>query len=104
MIPSECFFGGIFVNREVEQPMGNRDKNGIILSSAALEEKQQELETKERALAEKESLIKKAEERIAKTKYNLYDKIDVSLDTMNKVVGVVALSLIAVMIYAVVSR
>ncbi len=69
-----------------------------------LERKQQELELKEKELSEKESMIKKAEERIAKAKYNLYDKIDVSLGTMDKVIGIVALALVAAILYAIVGR
>lgn len=84
--------------------MGNYDRNDGTLSAEALEQKQQELEAKERELAEKESTIKKAEERIAKAKYNLYDKIDVSLGTMDKVIGVVAIALVGAIIYAIISR
>ncbi|WMI80988.1 hypothetical protein [Anaerotignum sp. MB30-C6] len=84
--------------------MKSNERNTIALSAVELEEKQQELEAKERELAEKESMIKKAEECMTKAKYNLYDKIDVSLGTMDKIISVVALSLVAVIIFAVLSR
>lgn len=104
MIPSESVSGGILQNESWGKPMENNDKYDIILSAEELEQKQQELEARERELAEKESLIKKAEEHITKAKYSLYDKIDVSLGTMDKVIGVVALALVAAIIYAVASR
>ncbi|WP_352400323.1 hypothetical protein [Anaerotignum sp.] len=84
--------------------MDNQDRNEIALSAEVLEQKQQEIELKEKELAEKESMIKKAEDRIAKAKYNLYDKIDVDLSTMDKMIGVVALALVAAILYAIVSR
>lgn len=84
--------------------MDNQNRDDIALPAEVLERKQQELELKEKELSEKESMIKKAEERIAKAKYNLYDKIDVSLGTMDKVIGIVALALVAAILYAIVGR
>jgi|GEM_PF-861442 len=96
MIPSGFFSGGILPIK--------RWGSLWIISAEVLERKQQELELKEKELSEKESMIKKAEERIAKAKYNLYDKIDVSLGTMDKVIGIVALALVAAILYAIVGR
>lgn len=74
-----------------------REDEKIRLTPEALEEKQRELEEKEKALGKKESLLKKAEENITKKKHNLYSKIDVSLNTMDRVIAVLAIAAVMVL-------
>lgn len=74
------------------------NKSKEILTAEELEEKQRQLEEREKELDEKESVLHKAEDRITKAKYNLYDRIDVSLGTMNKVVAVIAIALVIALI------
>ena len=80
------------------------NKNSEILTAEELEEKQRKLEERERELDEKESTLHKAEDRIAKAKYSLYDRIDVSLGTMNKVVAVLAIALVIALIIGIIYR
>lgn len=65
-----------------------------MLTEERLLEKQKELEQKEQELQKKESMLQKAEEKIAKTKYGLYDRIDVSVGTMDKIIFVIVVLLI----------
>lgn len=94
-------FPGEFLARKVAETMGYDDKNDTKLSMEELERKQEELKMKEKELNEKESLLKKAEENITKGKHNLYDKIEVSLGTLDKIIGVLVICLIVVIMYAV---
>lgn len=79
-------------------------KNQENLTVEELEEKQRRLEERERELDEKASKLHKAEDAIAKAKYSLYDRIDVSLGTMNKVVAVLAVSLVIALVVGIVYR
>lgn len=51
--------------------------------------KQRELEAKEEELQMKENKLQKMEDRITKTKHGIYDRIDVSVATMDKIIIVV---------------
>lgn len=67
------------------------------LTEEALLAKQRELEAREEALQRKESKLQKIEDKITKTKHGMYDRIDVSVATMDKIIAVVGgLLLIAV--------
>ncbi|MBQ2879786.1 MAG: hypothetical protein IJE27_03740 [Anaerotignum sp.] len=66
------------------------------LTEEELLEKQRELEAREEELQIKESKLQKIEEKITKTKHGIYDRIDVSVATMDKIiVGVGGLLVIA---------
>lgn len=70
-----------------------------LLTEEELLEKQRELEAKEEELQRKESKLQKIEDKIAKTKHGIYDRIDVSVATMDKIIIVVgALLVIAVFV------
>ena len=67
------------------------------LTEEELLAKQRELEAREEALQRKESKLQKIEDKITKTKHGMYDRIDVSVATMDKIIAVVGgLLLIAV--------
>ena len=67
------------------------------LTEEELLEKQRELEAREEELQIKESKLQKIEEKITKTKHGIYDRIDVSVATMDKIIVVLgALLVIAV--------
>ncbi len=74
------------------------------LNQEELQQRMQELEQREKVLEEKESKLKKAEDRITKAKYNLYERIDVSLNTMNIVVAVISLALVAAIVIGIIYR
>ena len=59
------------------------------LTEEELLEKQRELEAREEELQIKESKLQKMEEKITKTKHGIYDRIDVSVATMDKIIVVV---------------
>ena len=61
--------------------------------------KQRELEAREEALRSKESKLQKMEEKITRTKHGIYDKIDVSVATMDKIILVVG-SLLVIAVFA----
>ena len=56
------------------------------LTEEELLEKQRELEAREEELQKKESKLQKMEEKITKTKHGIYDRIDVSVATMDKII------------------
>ena len=67
------------------------------LTEEALLAKQRELEAREEELQRKESKLQKIEDKITKAKHGMYDRIDVSVATMDKIIAVVGgLLLIAV--------
>ncbi|GFI61289.1 hypothetical protein IMSAG049_00446 [Clostridiales bacterium] len=70
------------------------DMQQDILTEEDLLEKQRKLEEKEEELKIKESKLKKAEDRISKAKYGLYDRIDVSVGTMDKIIAVLGILLL----------
>ncbi len=59
------------------------------LTEEELLAKQRELEAKEEELQAKESKLQKMEDKITKTKHSMYDRIDVSVATMDKIIVVV---------------
>ena len=59
------------------------------LTEEELLAKQKELEEREEALQRKESKLQKMEDKITKTKHSMYDRIDVSVATMDKIIFVV---------------
>ena len=59
------------------------------LTEEELLEKQRELEEREEKLQMKESKLQKLEDKITKTKHGMYDRIDVSVATMDKIIIVV---------------
>lgn len=59
------------------------------MTEAELLAKQRELEVKEEELQAKESKLQKIEDKITKTKHGIYDRIDVSVATMDKIIMVV---------------
>lgn len=84
--------------------MENHDKAAEELKAQELEQKERALAEKEEELAQKESMIQKAEERITNAKYSLYDRIDVSLGTMDRVIAILAFVLVAAILYAIIAR
>lgn len=74
------------------------------LNQEELHQRMQELEEREKALEEKESKLQKAEDRITRAKYNLYERIDVSLNTMNIVVAVIAIALVVAIVVGIMYR
>lgn len=69
-----------------------------------LEQRAKELEEREKELEEKENKLKKAEDKIVRAKYNLYERIDVSLETMNKIVVILAAALAIAVLVGIVYR
>ncbi len=69
-----------------------------------LEQRLQALEERERALEEKETELKQRESKFTGAKYNLYSHINVSLKTMNIVVGVIAAALVIAIVAGVIYR
>ena len=69
-----------------------------------LEQRDKELEEREKELEEKENKLKKAEDKISRAKYNLYEHIDVSLETMNKIVVILAVALAIAVVVGIVYR
>ncbi len=61
--------------------------------------KQRELEAKEEALQAKESKLQKLEDKITSTKHGIYDRIDVSVATMDKIIMVVG-GLLVIAVFA----
>lgn len=59
------------------------------LTEEELLAKQHELEAREEELQRKESKLQKIEDKITKTKHGIYDRIDVSVATMDKIIVVV---------------
>ena len=70
------------------------EKERELLTEEALLERQRGLEQKEEELKKKESVLQKAEEKIAKTKHGIYDRIDVSVGTMDKIIFVLGTLLV----------
>lgn len=70
------------------------EKERELLAEEALLERQRALEQKEEELKKKESVLQKAEEKIAKTKFGIYDRIDVSVGTMDKIIFVLGTLLV----------
>ncbi len=69
-----------------------------------LEQRQKELDEREKQLEEKENQLKQKENKLTMVKYNLYEKINVSLHTMNIVVAVIAIALMVAIVVGVVQR
>lgn len=84
--------------------MENHENAAEELKEQELAQKEQELAEKEKELAQKESMIQKAEERITNAKYSLYDRIDVSLGTMNRVVTILTVVLVVAILYGIIAR
>ena len=70
------------------------EKERELLTEEALLERQRALEQKEEELKKKESVLQKAEEKIAKAKFGIYDRIDVSVGTMDKIIFVLGTLLV----------
>lgn len=69
------------------------------LTEEELLAKQQELEEREEKLQLKENKLQKMEEKITNAKHSMYDRIDVSVATMDKIIFVIgALLLLAVIV------
>ena len=88
--------GGNSCNRREEIPLENRkeeQKQEEMRKEPMTEEellaKQRELEEKEAALQQKESKLQKIEDKITNAKHGIYDRIDVSVATMDKIIAVV---------------
>ena len=64
-----------------------------------MEEKERELLTEEALLERQRALEQKAEEKIAKTKHGIYDRIDVSVGTMDKIIFVLG-TLLVIAVFA----
>ena len=77
-----------FSKNQMEQEMEER-KNDLIKREGEVEKKEREL-----------SIL---EASILGAKYNLYGKVNASLSTMNIVVGVIAIILVATIIFAVIA-
>ena len=75
------------------------EKERELLTEEALLERQRALEQKEEELKKKESVLQKAEEKIAKTKHGIYDRIDVSVGTMDKIIFVLS-TLLVIAVFA----
>lgn len=102
--PKEEFKDELTTGAE-ETPVHEKYEEDIISSTTNdLAQRERRLEEKEQELEKKESLLKRAEDRIAGAKYNLYGRIDVSLSTMNKVVGILAIALVVAVFAGVLSR
>lgn len=70
----------------------------------SLEEREAQLAQKEAQLQEKEQHLSVLEAAVTGAKYNLYDRIHVSLRTMDLFIGVVVVALVVAIIAAVVTR
>lgn len=64
------------------------------LTEAELLQKQKELEAREEELQAKESKLKKMEDKITKSKHGIYDRIDVSVATMDKIILTIGVLLV----------
>ena len=80
------------------------EKKDSILSEEELLKKQMELEAKERHLNKKERELSVLEAAVTGAKYNIYDKINVSLKTMDYVIMVLVSALVLAVAAAFVMR
>ena len=69
------------------------------LTEEELLAKQRELEAREEELQIKESKLQKMEDKITKTKHGIYDRIDVSVATMDKIIVVIG-GLLVIAVFA----
>lgn len=80
------------------------EKKDSILSEDELIKKQMELEAKEQHLDKKEKELSILEAAVTGAKYNMYDKINVSLKTMDYVIMVLGAALVLAVVAAFVMR
>ena len=71
------------------RPKSLEERKKKRLTEEELLAKQHELEEREEELQRKESKLQKIEDKITKTKHGMYDRIDVSVATMDKIIAVV---------------
>ena len=76
----------------------------MAIDEEALLLKQRELEEKEKQLEEKEKNIRGIEAKILTMKHGLYDKIDVSLKTRDKIIFAIVAALIVALAAAFIYR
>ena len=69
-----------------------------------IEEKEAQLDQKEAELKEREQKLSILEAAVTGAKYNLYDRIKVSVRTMDIFIAVVAVALVVAIIAAVITR
>ena len=71
----------------------SRESESLPLSEEELLKKQKELEEREQRLGKKERELSILEATVTGAKYNIYDKINVSLKTMDYVIMVLGIAL-----------
>lgn len=84
--------------------MDTEKKDFSTLSEDELIKKQMELEEKEQHLDKKEKELSILEAAVTGAKYNMYDKINVSLKTMDYVIMVLGAALVLALVAAFVMR
>lgn len=84
--------------------MDAEKKDFSTLSEEELLKKQMELEAREQHLDKKERELSVLEAAVTGAKYNIYDKINVSLKTMNYVIIVLVSALVLALVAAFVMR
>lgn len=84
--------------------MNTEKKDFSTLSEEELIKKQMELEAKEQHLDKKERELSVMEAAVTGAKYNIYDKINVSLKTMDYVIIVLGATLVLALVAAFVMR
>lgn len=80
------------------------ENKNLDLREEELALKEEEIMKRVEELNKKEEKLNKIEAKFVGAKHSIYQHIDVSLGTMDKVVSAVVIVLLAVIIYAVITR